>query len=134
MEPFHLPVVAYRDADPQRGDIVLLADPQERHFFWIKRIIAIPGDTVAVKDGNVYVNGVKLSREPIGPATVASDKTVSTGQIFYESNNGARYRIFISQDHPAPDFPEITVPKNDCFIMGDNRNGPWTAGLSALFQ
>jgi signal peptidase I len=110
---------AYRTADPQRGDIVLLADPQNRHMFWIKRVIAIAGNTVAVKDGDVYVNGVKLSRQLVGPGAVSG----TTGQIFYEENDGAKYRIFISQDHPAPDFPEITVPKNECFIMGDNRNG-----------
>jgi signal peptidase I len=113
---------AYRDADPQRGDIVLLADPQNPHSFWnkwIKRVIAVAGDTVAVKDGNLYVNGVKLSRQLVGPGTVSG----TNGQIFYEENNGTKYRIFISQDHPAPDFLEITVPKNECFIMGDNRNG-----------
>ena len=109
---------AYRVADPERGDIVLLADPQNRHVFWIKRIIAIAGDTVAVKDGNVYVNGVKVPRQSVGPGAVSG----TPGQIFYEENNGAKYRIFISQEHPAPDFPEITVPKNECFVMGDNRN------------
>lgn len=109
---------AYWASDPQRGDIVLLTDPSNRHLFRIKRIIAIAGDTVAVKDGNLYVNGVKLSRQSVGPGTVSG----TTGQIFYEENNGAKYRIFISQDHPAPDFPETTVPQNNCFVMGDNRN------------
>ncbi len=110
---------AYRDADPQRGDLVLSADPQNRHLFWIKRVIAIGGDTVAAKEGHVYVNGVKLSLQPIGPGAVSG----TSGQIFYEENNGAKYRIFISQGDPVPDFPEITVPKNECFVMGDNRNG-----------
>ena len=73
---------------------------------------------MAVKDGNVCVNGVKLSLQSIGPGVVSG----TTGQIFSEDNNGAKYRIFISQDHSVPDFPEITVPKNECFVMGDNRN------------
>jgi signal peptidase I len=109
---------AYRNADPQRGDLVLFANPNNRHEFWIKRVIAIAGDTVAVKDGNLYVNGVKLSLESIGPGAVSG----TTGQIIDEDNNGAKYRIFISQRHPAPDFPEITVPKYECFVMSDNRN------------
>ena len=113
---------AYQAADPQRGDIVLLVNPLNRQEFWIKRVVAVAGDTVAVKNGIVSVNGVRLFQEPVAPATVVSGHTTSTGQIFYESNNGAKYRIFISQNHPAPDFPEITVPKYNCFVMGDNRN------------
>jgi signal peptidase I len=109
---------AYRNSDPQRGDLVLFTNPNNRREFWLKRVIALTGDTVAVKDGNLYVNGLMLSRQSVGPGTVSG----TTGEIFYEENNGAKYRIFISQDHPAPDFPEMTVPKNDCFVMGDNRN------------
>jgi signal peptidase I len=98
--------------------MVLFTNPDNRREFWIKRVIAIAGDTVAVKDGNLYVNGAKLPLQPIGPGVVSG----TTGQIVYEENNGAKYRIFISQGHQAPDFPEITVPKNECFVMGDNRN------------
>ena len=98
--------------------MVLFTNPDNRREYWIKRVIAIAGDTVAVKDGDVDVNGAKLTRQLIGPGVVSG----TTGQIFSEDNNGAKYRIFISQDHPAPDFPEITVPKNECFVMGDNRN------------
>ena len=109
---------SYRDSDPQRGDLVLFTSPNNRREFWIKRVIALAGDAVAVKDGNLYVNGVKLFLQSIGPGVVSG----TTGQIFSEDNNGAKYRIFISQGHSVPDFPEITVPKYECFVMSDNRN------------
>jgi signal peptidase I len=109
---------AYRTSDPQRGDLVLFTSPDNRREFWIKRVIALAGDTVAVKEGNLYLNGLKLSLQSIGPGAVSG----TTGQICDEGDNGANYRIFISQGHPAPDFPEMTVPKNDCFVMGENRN------------
>jgi signal peptidase I len=113
---------AYQIADPQRGDIVLFANPDNRRIYFIKRVVALAGDTVEIKSGNLYVNGVELPREPVGPATISSGKTMSTGQVFYENNNGAKYRIFISQEKPAADFGPITVPKHDCFVMADNRN------------
>src|SRR4030095_58559 len=109
---------AYRNSDPQRGDLVLFTSPNDRREFCIKPVIALAGDTVAVKDGNLYVNGAKLSLESVGPGAVSG----TTGQILDEDNNGAKYRIFLSQGHSAPDFPEITVPKFECFVMGDNRN------------
>jgi signal peptidase I len=52
--------VVYHFAEPKRGDVIILHPPIAPEAVYIKRIIAIPGDSVSVKNGAVYVNGTKL--------------------------------------------------------------------------
>jgi signal peptidase I len=114
---------AYRKSDPQRGDLVLFASPENRSIFWIKRVVAIAGDTVETKGTDFYVNGAKLPHEYIGPSSVKANNLISSGDTFYEINNGAKYRIFFSKNHPEPaGMPLLTIPKYQCFVLADNRN------------
>ncbi|MBN2083408.1 signal peptidase I [bacterium] len=77
--------------EPRFGDIVLFKHPTEKGAPWIKRVIGLPGDTIAVHDGVVYRNGAPLSEDYI-------------------------------REKPWRDFPEIAVPADQYFMMGDNRN------------
>jgi|GEM_PF-5557005 len=66
--PFPLPGQIIRWNDPDRGDIVIVWSPQEDHNLGtrlVKRIVAIPGDTVKVANGELYINGIKGEYEPI---------------------------------------------------------------------
>jgi signal peptidase I len=87
--------VDYMLHSPERGDIVVFravpAGQPDRDF--IKRIIGLPGDRVAVHGGFVYVNGRPL------------------------------HESYIDRLHrPTYPFPTKTVPKGDYFVLGDNRN------------
>lgn len=79
-ERIYVNKLAYRVGDPQRGDVVLASIPGEERPL-IKRVIALPGDTVEVRDGAVWLNGQRLE-EPyldcttpgsFGPLTVTED-------------------------------------------------------------
>jgi len=119
---------AYRNADPQYGDIVLFHPPAgDWRSTYIKRIVALGGDTVEIRNDEVYVNGQKLPRELVGPGTAVVDPTgnlVFEGKVYKERNARAEYTIFLA-DGASPQKPglaEITVPEHHCFVLGDARD------------
>jgi signal peptidase I len=114
---------AYLSRNPQAGDIVIFRNPEDRRVFFLKRVVALAGDSVEIRDGDVYINDVKLKREAVAPPAVTPAQ-VPGGKYLEEWNGNATYRILLSEN-PAPEvgqFRRTVVPKNCCFVMGDNRD------------
>lgn len=111
--------LSYQFSEPERGDIIVFLkngvkgstsnemhrnmelfmnlfmkknEINEKHEMYVKRVIGIPGDTVDIKDGFVYVNGNKLTEDYVKGTTFAGEITLP-----------------------------LTVEKNQVFVMGDNR-------------
>jgi signal peptidase I len=107
----------------RRGDEVVFRVSSEPGLNWVKRVIALPGDTVEVKDNEVFVNGQKLPREPVPRASLGAAVQEIKGELFEEINSSRRYRILFAADtKPLPDYPQAKVPDGACFVLGDNRN------------
>jgi signal peptidase I len=85
--------LAYRLADPQRGDIVMLYYPLNPDKSFVKRVIAEENDTVRIVDGRVYVNDVPLLDDYVPPE--------------YRSHD---------------DWGPQVIPEGYYFVMGDHRN------------
>jgi len=122
--------LVYNKKNPARGDLVVHINPLNRHENYIKRIVAVAGDTVEMKDNGLYINGTKLLRQKLSDSTLDNIRITVKGQplegeIFEETNGTVRYNIFLMDsgyDKTVSDFEKITVPEHHCFVLGDNRN------------
>ena len=66
--------ISYRFRDPKRYDIIVFPYQYEENVYYIKRIIGLPGETVQVKDGYVYINGEKLESDIYGKEVMADQQ------------------------------------------------------------
>jgi len=79
----------YRFRAPERGEVLVFRYPQDQSRDFIKRVIAIPGDTIEIKDGRVFVNQ-QLMNEPYILSQTRGDyplSTVPAGRIFVMGDN-----------------------------------------------
>lgn len=109
---------------PVRGDVVVFRHPHEAREL-IKRVIALPGDRVAIVAGRVVLNGAVLPRDFERESRILDRYSRDTTlQNYIETlPNGRRYRIYEIDDRSElDDFPEITIPAGRLFVMGDNRD------------
>lgn len=86
--------LTYKFSDPQRGDIAIFRFPDDESIYYVKRIIGLPGDTIDIVDGQVYLNG---SMEPLDEPYLHEPMI------------------------PEPPM-HFEVPEDCYFMMGDNRN------------
>ena len=113
----------YRMALPQRGDIVVFKPPIASPTDFIKRVIAVPGDTLRVSGGVVYVNGKALD-EPYAPEPPAYDLSIANYGITVDDGGGAQRLSPATADVPPRSAWQAAdrIPAGYYFVMGDNRN------------
>lgn len=79
--------VSYRSSDPQRGEVIIFNPPFDSPHPFIKRVIGLPGDTVEIRDGTVFINGTALEEELAPPTYTMSLMVVREGEYFVLGDN-----------------------------------------------
>ena len=87
--------LSYRFRDPKRYDIIVFPYKYEENTYYIKRIIGMPGETLQIKDGYVYIDGEQLTSDIYGHELIEDPQTA---------------------EEP------VTLGEDEYFVMGDNRN------------
>jgi len=128
---------------PQRGDVVIVTPPGTRNDY-IKRVIGLPGDTLAVRGGTVILNGKPIARGalhyvdlPVDTNSPCSDSEYYGARrpapgggyvchlpLVTETLPGGRHydTVDLEPDSPGDNYPQVTIPANHVFLMGDNRD------------
>ena len=127
---------------PEYGDIVIPVHP-EKDEDYIKRVVALPGDRIAVVNGQIVLNGKRVTQEVEPPISIPVDTNSACNRFGYEDfrvtrpdgttvcqlpvlretlPNGATYLVIDHMNQPLDNFAEITVPDDSVFVMGDNRD------------
>jgi signal peptidase I len=119
---------------PARGDVVIFKRPDAEGADWVKRVIGLPGDTVAMRGGVLILNGRPVTKQSVG--TVTADVTPNSPCRFDPAANPCTYaafretlpggRSYLTFDQvdggPADDFGPQRVTAGHLFLMGDNRD------------
>ncbi|MGB9991402.1 signal peptidase I [Pseudoduganella rhizocola] len=117
--------------DPQRGDVVTFSSPKDGTRL-IKRIAALPGDTVEMRGERLLINGVHADYTVLGNATEHMDVLGELQALQVQETRGkASYPIqILPQIAAMRDFGPITVPADSYLMLGDNRDN---SGDSRVF-
>lgn len=110
---------------PEQGDVVVFKLPTDTSIDYIKRVIGLPGDTVQVINGRLYINDKRIERAASGMSEYDNGYGQSVKVTVYKETlpNGVVHTIYEEGDDMALDNTEkFTVPDGHYFMMGDNRD------------
>jgi len=114
----------YFSKNPERGDVVVFKTPADNRTDYIKRLIGLPGDTLQIIEGELYLNSQKIQRNK-----VEITFNINCGNRKLDINafeellpGGEKYIAVYNKEGTMQNTDKFIVPDEHYFFMGDNRD------------
>jgi signal peptidase I len=104
----------------RRGDVVVFQFPLDHSIDYVKRIVGVGGDAVAIQDGQLIINGVPVEHRRLDEPC-AFEALGSSCALWEESFDGRKWTVALDDGLPR-DLSPVTVPPGQYFVLGDNRD------------
>jgi len=114
---------------PKRGDTTVFIYPKEPDKDFVKRVVAVGGDTIEIRDDQLVLNGKPVPRVHVD-APCSYDDYSEDGQrwekrecdAWDETLDGHTYRVIFDRNREPRSFRAVTVPPDSYYVLGDNRD------------
>jgi signal peptidase I len=107
---------------PRRGSVVVFRAPEAPSREFVKRVVGLPGDTIASNGMDVLVNGALVPHCLVGAfQSIDANGAARSGTLWLEALDGAEWLVFHSNGAAGQPSGSWTVPTGELFVLGDSR-------------